>query len=126
MNIFKEIKSWFLKKDKLPESQTEHIPISIQFLLDSFGEPHIKISILDTSTNLAETFAEMIFGINEGDYAHNMLEILGKMSQQDEEIYRFITSVLLSWKKQKDKKLNSLLEPKIKPTDFLRSLNNGI
>lgn len=125
MNIIKTIQCLFPLKDKSEKTKSNVTPINIEFLLDNDGEPHIKISILDTSHDFIQKFAEMIFHINEGGYAHNMLEVLGEMSQQDKEIHGFIRLVLVAWKKLKDEKSQNLLEPKIKPTDFFRSLNNG-
>lgn len=120
-NIFYRIKQLFVKPEKSSNTQ----PTSVQFSLDRDNEPHVKITIADTSNEAADVFASMLDGINHGKYLDSVLKILVEIGSQDKEINSFVKRVFNKWSYLENKNEQDLLGPQVKPTDFFKGSKHG-
>lgn len=124
MNILKKIKGLFYKNNENIEIPKTYN--NIQFLLDENQDAHVKVIIADTSQNSAEYFADMLYGINNGQYLENILQVLIGMGKQDEAISDFVRGVVYNLSViDKLSQDETSLEPQVKPTDFFQGLKNG-
>lgn len=127
MNPLKDIISYFFKHKNNHTGNQINEGNAIVFSLNPSlnNEPHIKIKIEDTSDEASKKFAEMLFDINIGSYNESALHLLARMSEEDDEIKKFVETTIIYWGfLMKDKKhlLNASIvwkqKPLIMPTDF--------
>lgn len=63
----------------------------------SNNEPYIKIKIEDTSTLASHEFAVLLLDIFSGIYSEAVINLMLKMSNENEDIKNFVNSCILRW-----------------------------
>ena len=91
------LNKWFTKNQ--PSKTENSLPNSnsILFWIGEDGLPYVKIYIVDTNDKSVEPLAELLFGINTGEYMNYMLNILIDMSAKDIQINNYVKRVLSDW-----------------------------
>ena len=128
MNLYTKIKELFCAKTESSDTlaQTDNDKAQIKFILDENDNPYVKITIADTSPEVAKKIAGIIWDINSGKYAESIIQILIEMAGQDIEINKFVKRLFSEWSTiEYSRKSQSTSEPLIKPTDFFKALKNG-
>jgi hypothetical protein len=116
------IKSILQKLFASYKKNNDNIPVNntITFWIGDDGIPYAKIYIVDTSDKSVEPLAELLFGINTGEYMNYMLNILISISGQDIQINNYVKKVLSDWQNLIDHgiTISPNEEPYVKPTTF--------
>jgi len=121
------IKSILQKLFASHKKNNDNIPVNntIIFWIGDDGIPYAKIYIVDTSDKSVEPLAELLFGINTGEYMNYMLNILISISGQDIQINNYVKKVLSDWQNLIDHgiTISPNEEPYVKPTTFNKKHN---
>lgn len=119
------LNKWFTKNQ--PSKTENSLPNSnsILFWIGEDGLPYVKIYIVDTNDKSVEPLAELLFGINTGEYMNYMLNILIDMSAKDIQINNYVKRVLSDWQNLIDHgiTIHPNEEPYVKPTTFNQKHN---
>ena len=119
------LNKWFTKNQ--PSKTDNSLPNSnsILFWIGEDGLPYVKIYIVDTNDKSVEPLAELLFGINTGEYMNYMLNILIDMSAKDIQINNYVKRVLSDWQNLIDHgiTIHPNEEPYVKPTTFNQKHN---
>lgn len=129
MNILDTIKQYFPNPLLSHATDREETKLINSVVLSSNteidNEPNVKIRIEDTSTDACRKFAEMLYELNTGSYHETIIRLMVQMSDQDDEIKKFMETAILYWGfLLNNKKLNMnnneeyIDKPLIMPTDF--------
>jgi hypothetical protein len=121
MSIIQKIKNRFTRSNQKKDQNNYS---TIQFLLDKENNSYVKIIFYDISDNTAKSFAEMLYDIMNGNHADQLFSLLSKMGQENEDMKYFIGQIFRHLSFMESEKNKKLLDPQVKPTDFLRSIKH--
>jgi len=120
-SILNKLCQYQKKKNNIEESLPKHNTVT--FWVEA-NQSYAKIYIVDTDPESIDSLAEMLFGINSGEYMTSLLNILIDISKQDPKIKHYVKEVMVAWQDLVDDNTSygDTTEPYIKPTAF----SNGI
>ncbi len=120
----KSIMRWL--RFKSPKKEIINTTNKIEFIIDSDGIPHVKVSVANTDMKSAEAFADLVHSLSIGAYNNSIIDTMDNMSKEDSTIQKFITSVLIYYNIYQtnhvlsDNRKISSDRPLIKPTEFIK------
>ena len=122
------ILTWFYPyNNKLSDNTDTSNFNKMEFIIDSSGVPHIKVTIVNTDDKSALAYADLMHSVGIGLYNNSMIDILTGMSV-DNDIKNFITKVLMNYSlyqtdfvlSTKTSKYSKTSQPVIKPSEFTK------
>lgn len=107
---------------KKTKSKTENKLASVDFYIDSSNKVNVNCEWTYETDHNAELLAELLFKINTGVFAANIVSVLSSEIQQKTENSDFAYKTILAWDRLNRNFKNTNNQPLVRPTSF----NNNV